>query len=303
FAATKADHLHHTQHPRLTALVEAMLREARDRARFSGAETAALSLAALRATVEETRDYSGRAVDVVRGRLMDGRQAAVNAGELPEDPARLLAPARDGAGRLIPCADGEAGELIGRIGRLPSERFDGYLDPQATAAKILRDGFAEGDAWFRTGDLLRRDADGDYFFVDRVGDTFRWKGENVSTQAVAQALAGAGGVEALAVYGVAVPGQEGRAGMAAVVAQAFDPQAFFAAATGALPPAARPAFVRVVPALPTTSTMKFQTVALKRQGYTDCGDDPVFVRDDEAGTYAPLTPLALGAVTAGSLRL
>ncbi|MCC0080032.1 MAG: YcjX family protein [Rhodobacter sp.] len=101
FAATKADHLHHTQHPRLTALTEAMLREARDRARFSGAETAALSLAALRATVEESRDFSGRAVDVVRGRLIDGRQVAVNAGELPEDPARLLAPARDGAGRWL----------------------------------------------------------------------------------------------------------------------------------------------------------------------------------------------------------
>ena len=101
FAATKADHLHHTQHPRLTALTEAMLREARDRARFSGAETAALSLAALRATVEESRDFSGRAVDVVLGRLIDGRQVAVNAGELPEDPARLLAPARDGAGRWL----------------------------------------------------------------------------------------------------------------------------------------------------------------------------------------------------------
>ena len=75
--------------------------EARDRARFSGAETAALSLAALRATVEESRDFSGRAVDVVRGRLIDGRQVAVNAGELPEDPARLLAPARDGAGRWL----------------------------------------------------------------------------------------------------------------------------------------------------------------------------------------------------------
>lgn len=97
FAATKADHLHHSQHERLTALIEAMLREARDRARFSGAQTGALALAALRATVEETRSHSGRAVETVRGRLMDGRQVAAHAGDLPEDPARLLSPAREGA--------------------------------------------------------------------------------------------------------------------------------------------------------------------------------------------------------------
>ncbi|WP_323037457.1 YcjX family protein [Pararhodobacter sp.] len=101
FAATKADHLHHSQHAKLTALAEAMLREARDRAHFSGAETKALSIAALRATVEESRTHQGREVDLVRGQLTDGRQVAVNAGELPEDPARLLAPARDGAARWL----------------------------------------------------------------------------------------------------------------------------------------------------------------------------------------------------------
>ena len=101
FAATKADHLHHSQHARLTALTEAMLAEARDRARFSGAETAALSIAALRTTVEESRSHGGRAVEMVRGRLMDGRQVAAHAGELPEDPSRLLLPAREGAGQWL----------------------------------------------------------------------------------------------------------------------------------------------------------------------------------------------------------
>ena len=98
FAATKADHLHHKQHPRLTAIMEALTREARDRARFAGAQTAAMSIASLRATVEETRTHAGVALDVVRGTLLDsGKQAAFFPGDLPEDPAHLLGPARDGA--------------------------------------------------------------------------------------------------------------------------------------------------------------------------------------------------------------
>jgi predicted YcjX-like family ATPase len=97
-AATKADHLHHRQHPRLQAIVEALVAEARRRAEFSGAETRALALASLRATVEETRAVNGTEMDLVRGRLLsDGRQAALHPGDLPEDPAALLAPARDGA--------------------------------------------------------------------------------------------------------------------------------------------------------------------------------------------------------------
>ncbi len=101
FAATKADHLHHVQHPRLTAIMEAMLRDARSRADFAGAETAALSLASLRCTIEEEIARDGRVLEAVRGRLPDGRQVAMYAGELPSDPARLLAPAREGAERWL----------------------------------------------------------------------------------------------------------------------------------------------------------------------------------------------------------
>lgn len=100
-AATKADHLHHTQHPRLAALAEAMLREARDRARFSGAETAAMAIAAVRATVEETRPHQGQDLGLVRGRLEGGRQAVFHPGDLPENPDLLLAPARGGEGRWL----------------------------------------------------------------------------------------------------------------------------------------------------------------------------------------------------------
>ena len=101
FAATKADHLHHSQHARLTALLEAMLAEARDRADFAGARTEAMAIAALRATVEETRRHDGAMIDLVRGTLTDGRQAAFHPGALPEDPARILSPARQGADRWL----------------------------------------------------------------------------------------------------------------------------------------------------------------------------------------------------------
>ena len=98
FAATKADHLHHSQHGRLTAIMEALVREARDRADFAGARTGAMAIAGLRATVEETMDHDGRVLDCVRGTLLKGdRQAAFYPGELPDDPGRLLGPARAGA--------------------------------------------------------------------------------------------------------------------------------------------------------------------------------------------------------------
>ena len=109
FAATKADHLHHTQHPKLTAIMEALVRDARARADFAGAKTAAMSIAALRTTVEETRAHGGRELDLVRGRLLDtGREAALHPGDLPADPAALLSPAREGAARWL---DGDYGVM------------------------------------------------------------------------------------------------------------------------------------------------------------------------------------------------
>jgi len=102
FAATKADHLHHTQHPKLTAIMDALLREARDRADFAGATTAAMSIASLRATVEETITHNGRRLECVRGKLLEtGKEAAFYPGELPDDPAALLVPARNGAAKWL----------------------------------------------------------------------------------------------------------------------------------------------------------------------------------------------------------
>lgn len=101
FAATKADHLHHTQHPRLAAILTAMLREARDRADFQGARTEALAIAALRSTTEEIIHQDGQDFPAVRGTLMDGRQAALYPGELPDNPAELLRPAAEGASHWL----------------------------------------------------------------------------------------------------------------------------------------------------------------------------------------------------------
>jgi len=122
FAATKADHLHHAQHPRLTAIMEALLRDARDRAAFAGAQTGAMSLASLRATVEEMVTRQGETVEAVRGRLLDGdRQVAMYPGELPSDPARLLSPARDGAEKWLDADFALMGFAPARITLRPGE--------------------------------------------------------------------------------------------------------------------------------------------------------------------------------------
>ena len=126
-------------------------------------------------------------------------------------------------------------------------RFEGYTNQEASEKKILRDVFEPGDAWFRTGDLMRKDEQGFFYFVDRIGDTFRWKGENVSTSEVAEAICAFPGIEQANVYGVAIPGTDGRAGMAALVT---DPELDLPAFRDHLiapPPALRPSFVPAHP--------------------------------------------------------
>jgi fatty-acyl-CoA synthase len=196
--------------------------------------------------------------------------------------AETLTPLRDADGRCVRCGADEVGEAIGPIGG--QARFDGYTDAAATARKLLTDVFAPGDRWFRTGDLMRRDAAGFYYFVDRLGDTFRWKGENVSTAEVEAVLSAAPGVLEAVVYGVEVPGAEGRAGMAALVVGAgFSLEQLRAHAHAGLAPFARPLFVRLCAAIETTGTFKPRRAALAREG-ADAPqtwfDDPVrgFVR-------------------------
>jgi fatty-acyl-CoA synthase len=217
-------------------------------------------------------------------------------------------PVRDAAGHCVPCADGEPGELLGAIseGRTAAGRFEGYTSKEATAKKILRDVFTPGDAWFRSGDLLQRDRDGYYHFVDRIGDTFRWKGENVSTEQVAQVVGAEPGVALCAVYGVAIPGAEGRAGMAAVVLDAgvaLDGVSLYARVLRELPAYARPAFVRVQEAPDLTGTFKLRKVELQQQGFDPAAsEDPLFARDDGQGAYVPFTHDTLTRIESGALR-
>jgi fatty-acyl-CoA synthase len=218
------------------------------------------------------------------------------------------APVRDAAGRCVPCGASEPGELLGRIaeGSTAAGRFEGYTSREATEKKILRDVFAPGDAWFRTGDLLSRDADGYYYFVDRIGDTFRWKGENVSTQQVAEAVGCEPGVALCAAYGVALPGAEGRAGMAAVVLDpgaALDGATLFARVERELPAYARPVFLRVGDAPDLTGTFKLRKVELQKQGFDpSVTSDPIFYRDDERRSYQPLDAQTHERIASGALR-
>jgi fatty-acyl-CoA synthase len=176
-------------------------------------------------------------------------------------------------------------------------RFEGYTSAEATEQKILRGVFADGDAWYRSGDLLRQDEEGYFYFVDRIGDTFRWKSENVSTQEVAEGLGGYPKLQVANVYGVRVPGAEGRAGMAALVFprfEDFEGASFYAHASARLPAYALPLFVRLSPEAEMTTTFKLRKIDLQRQGY-DPGmvEDPLFVLDAAARSYVPLTAASL----------
>jgi fatty-acyl-CoA synthase len=201
---------------------------------------------------------------------------------------------RDAEGFMVPCLPGEVGEAIGMIIDHPDiggGRFEGYTSAEATEQKILRNVFREGDAWWSSGDLMRMDEDGYCYFVDRVGDTFRWKSENVSTQEVAEALSDFPGLEIINVYGVRVPGHEGRAGMATIVMQPgcpFDARAFYALTTQRLPHYAVPLFLRLSAQADLTTTFKLRKVDLHRQGYDPANfSDPLLVRDNDNATYSP----------------
>jgi fatty-acyl-CoA synthase len=201
-------------------------------------------------------------------------------------------PVRGPDGLCIECAPGEAGEILGEIlddPKKPANRFDGYADKAATDKKILRDVLRKGDAWFRSGDLMKKDERGYFYFVDRIGDTFRWKGENVSTTEVAECITTFPGIFEATVYGVQIPGSDGRAGMAAIVPEnvaGLDLAALREHLKAHLPDYARPMFLRLQEHLEITGTFKPRKLDLVSEGFDPARTgDPIYVDDKPTQAY------------------
>ena len=212
-------------------------------------------------------------------------------------------------GYCVEVGDGDAGLCLGQINK--DAAFEGYTNKEATEKKILRNVFEDGDAWFNTGDLLRTVPVGfslgypHYQFVDRVGDTFRWRSENVSTNEVAEILNGFDQIEISNVYGVSVPGTEGRAGMATVVLNKPD-EALDLASLGEyvntqLAHYSRPVFIRVQSEAEVTGTMKLVKTGLREEGYDlSKMSDPVYVMKPRTEEYVPLDADFLAEIQAGT---
>lgn len=221
------------------------------------------------------------------------------------DPGRIMliqydnvkgAIIRDRDGKVIPCKTNETGVLIARIDKShPVGYFDGYLDENETKRTIMNDVFTPGDAWFISGDLLKRDKDGDYWYVDRIGDTFRWKSENISAKLVENVLAVIPFVSNVAVYGVKLPKREGRIGVAALELRhgmLFDGLALYEHVCRHLSKAARPRVIRIVPKFQTTETMKIIKYHLQEQGVNPMEiKDSLYRLAEPSNSYVPLTLL------------
>ena len=216
-----------------------------------------------------------------------------------EQPIR----AQNGQGFMRQVGKGEVGLLLTEI--TDKAPLDGYTDAKATEAKVYRNVFKTGDAWFNTGDLVRDQGFGHIQFVDRVGDTFRWKGENVATTEVEAALCQQAGIQEAVVYGVQIPGADGRAGMAAVQldegVHTVDGAALMAGLKATLPKYAVPLFLRVRDTHEVTATFKHRKVELKREAF-----DPAQVSDAlwvlTPTGYTPLSSEHLNAIQSGQFR-
>jgi len=209
-------------------------------------------------------------------------------------------PKRDASGRLRKVPAGEPGLLISPVNRLSP--FDGYTDPKASEKKLIRDAFKDGDVWFNTGDVMKPQGFGHAAFGDRLGDTFRWKGENVATTEVEAALAADPQVEESTVFGVEIPNTGGRAGMAAVKIRdgdEFDGIELAETLYDRLPSYAIPLFIRIVDGLEATSTFKSRKVDLRDEAYGDHIEDPLFVLGGRREGYVPYHDAYPDQVAAG----
>jgi fatty-acyl-CoA synthase len=217
-------------------------------------------------------------------------------------------PIRNAEGYCTLCTSDEIGEAIGKI---PPERsnisgrFEGYTSREDSEKKILRNVLKQGDAWFRTGDLMRKDKRGFFYFVDRIGDTFRWKGENVATSEVAEAMTGYPGLVEANVYGVAVPGADGKAGMASIVVDdRFDLKGLRQHLASRLPPYARPLFIRIQREMGVTATFKHKKGDLVQAGFDPAKtSDEVYFNDAERDSFVRLDEKLFARIQGGQIRL
>ena len=212
---------------------------------------------------------------------------------------------RDSNGFCVEAGVNEPGECVGAIRkRMASSHFHGYTDARATSKKVMSNVFKPGDNYFLSGDILRMDEEGFLYFCDRTGDTFRWKGENVSTTEVEATMAHILDLTDVVVYGVEVPGSEGRAGMAAIVGteDTIDLPGLPQQLSLSLPPYAVPLFVRLIQTADLTGTFKLQKVRLRKEGF-DRGlvSDPLYIL--RGGSYVPLTEDLHKQLLAGTVRV
>uniref|UniRef100_A0A3B4Z399 Arachidonate--CoA ligase n=1 Tax=Stegastes partitus TaxID=144197 RepID=A0A3B4Z399_9TELE len=210
-------------------------------------------------------------------------------------------------GVCIPCKPGEPGQLVGRIIQNdPLRRFDGYVNQSATSKKIAHSVFKKGDSAYLSGDVLIMDETGHMYFKDRTGDTFRWKGENVSTTEVEGTLSRLLDMKDVVVYGVEVPGAEGKAGMAAIAdpSHSTDLEKFVKDMEKALPPYARPVFLRFLPEVNKTGTFKFQKTDLRRDNFDPTAvSDRLYFLDSSRGRYVQLDEELYRSILSGKNKL
>uniref|UniRef100_A0A3P9NRN6 Very long-chain fatty acid transport protein n=1 Tax=Poecilia reticulata TaxID=8081 RepID=A0A3P9NRN6_POERE len=210
-------------------------------------------------------------------------------------------------GVCIPCKPGEPGQLVGKIIQNdPLRRFDGYVNETATSKKIANSVFKKGDSAYLSGDVLIMDKYGHMYFKDRTGDTFRWKGENVSTTEVEGTLSRLLEMKDVVVYGVEIPGAEGKAGMAAIAdpSQSTDLEKLFKDMEKVLPPYARPVFLRFLPEVNKTGTFKFQKTELRHDGFNPTVvSDKLFFLDSSRGRYVQLDEELYRSIVSGKHKL
>ncbi|KAI6649571.1 Long-chain fatty acid transport protein 4-like [Oopsacas minuta] len=212
-------------------------------------------------------------------------------------------PVRLPNGLCIQCEPNEPGEILGIIREGPKKMI-GYLSEEATKKKVIRNVFTRGDAYLRTGDVLSYNEFGFYTFLDRKGDTFRWKGENVSTNEVETIITSIIGHNDVIVYSAPIPGTEGRAGMLAIVMDDIDLESLLVNFRQALPSYSVPLFIRLISAPELTSTFKYRKVNFREEGFDiNTITDPIFFLDPRCNKYVPLNGDLYDVIMREKLRL